>query len=92
MTTLNLSVQEDLTRRLRRIEGQVRGVQKMIEENRPSDSILQQLSAVHSAVHGVGIRIISESYANSLNTASALSESDLMRKVSEFASLLERLP
>lgn len=40
--------------RLRRIEGQVRGLQKMIEEDRYCADILTQISSVHEALRGVG--------------------------------------
>jgi CsoR family transcriptional regulator, copper-sensing transcriptional repressor len=40
--------------RLRRIEGQVRGVQKMIEEERYCADVLMQLSSVQEALRGVG--------------------------------------
>lgn len=41
-------------KRLRRIEGQVRGLQKMIEEDRYCADILTQLSSVHEALRSVG--------------------------------------
>ena len=40
--------------RLKRIEGQVRGVQKMIEEDRYCADIVDQLAAIHEALRGVG--------------------------------------
>ena len=40
--------------RLRRIEGQVRGLQKMIDEDRYCSDILVQLSSVHEALRAVG--------------------------------------
>src|SRR5438045_276882 len=40
--------------RLRRIEGQVRGLQKMVEEDRYCADILTQISSVHEALRGVG--------------------------------------
>lgn len=40
--------------RLRRIEGQVRGVHKMVAEDRYCADILVQISAVHEALRGVG--------------------------------------
>jgi DNA-binding FrmR family transcriptional regulator len=39
--------------RLRRIEGQIRGLQKMVEEDRYCADILVQISAVHEALRGV---------------------------------------
>ncbi len=41
----------ELSTRLRRIEGQVRGVQRMVEEDRDCPEVLQQMAAVRSAVH-----------------------------------------
>ena len=40
--------------RLKRVEGQVRGIQKMVEEDRYCADILGQLSAVHEALRAVG--------------------------------------
>ncbi|MBA7702640.1 hypothetical protein ES703_111409 [subsurface metagenome] len=45
---------ETLVKRLRRIEGQVRGIQNMIENGRNCESIIMQLAAVRSAIEGVG--------------------------------------
>jgi DNA-binding FrmR family transcriptional regulator len=39
--------------RLRRIEGQVRGLQKMVEEDRYCPDVLTQISSVHEALRGV---------------------------------------
>jgi DNA-binding FrmR family transcriptional regulator len=41
-------------KRLRRIEGQIRGLQKMVEEDRYCADILTQISSVHEALRGVG--------------------------------------
>lgn len=41
-------------RRLRRIEGQVRGLQKMVDEDRYCADIVTQISSVHEALRGVG--------------------------------------
>ena len=50
--------QEMLLKRLKRIEGQVRGIQKMIENARDCESILTQLAAIRSAVDGVGALVL----------------------------------
>ena len=44
--------------RLRRIEGQVRGVHKMVEEERYCADVLGQLSAIHEALRAVGRELI----------------------------------
>lgn len=41
-------------KRLRRIEGQVRGLQKMVEEDRYCADILTQIASVHEALRAVG--------------------------------------
>jgi DNA-binding FrmR family transcriptional regulator len=47
------SVKEQLQTRLRRIEGQVRGVHKMVEEERSCADVVQQLNAIQAAVQQV---------------------------------------
>lgn len=44
---------ERMQSRLNRIEGQVRGVSKMVEEQRPCIEVLQQLASVQAALRGV---------------------------------------
>jgi DNA-binding FrmR family transcriptional regulator len=51
-----------VVRRLRRIEGQVRGIQKMIEEEKDCREILTQVAAVKSAINQVGL-IVFENHA-----------------------------
>ena len=51
--------QDLLLRRLRRIEGQVRGIQKMIADGRDCESLITQLAAVRSAIESVGALMLS---------------------------------
>ncbi len=48
------ATKDQLIKRLRRIEGQVRGLQKMVDEDRYCADILTQISSVHEALRGVG--------------------------------------
>lgn len=48
---------EKMVKRLKRIEGQVRGIQKMIEEDRYCVDILIQISAIESALKQVGFSV-----------------------------------
>lgn len=50
--------QEMLLRRLRRIEGQIRGIEKMIVDSRDCESLVTQLAAVRSAIESVGALIL----------------------------------
>jgi DNA-binding FrmR family transcriptional regulator len=59
VTEDNLEVsQEILLKRLRRIEGQIRGIQKMIAEDRDCVSIVMQLAAVRSGIEGIGALVL----------------------------------
>lgn len=49
---------EVLVNRLKRIEGQTRGIQKMIENERDCEDILTQLAAVRSAIESVGALVL----------------------------------
>ncbi|MGH7509014.1 MAG: metal-sensitive transcriptional regulator [Gemmatimonadales bacterium] len=53
-TAVDPQVKHAVGSRLRRIEGQVRGLQKMIEEERYCADVLMQLSSVQEALRGVG--------------------------------------
>lgn len=44
--------------RLRRIEGQVKGIQRMIEEGQECEQILNQIAAVRAAVNQVGLAVV----------------------------------
>jgi len=45
-------------KRLRRIEGQIRGLQRMVEEDRYCADILTQISSVHEALRSVGRELV----------------------------------
>ncbi|PIP48122.1 MAG: hypothetical protein COX14_04425 [Chloroflexi bacterium CG23_combo_of_CG06-09_8_20_14_all_45_10] len=49
---------EVLLNRLKRIEGQVRGIEKMIENGRDCESIITQLGAVRSAIESAGALLL----------------------------------
>lgn len=51
---------DDLVKRLRRAEGQLRGVQRMLDEGADCRRVLTQLAAVKAAVDQVGLRLITD--------------------------------
>jgi|GEM_PF-4868522 len=55
-----------ITARLRRIEGQVRVVEKMVDEDRDCHEILQQLNSIRSAVQGASLLFLHEAAADCL--------------------------
>lgn len=53
-------VKKEILERLRRIEGQARGIQRMIEEGRPCEQIIIQLAAIRNAINKAATTIIVE--------------------------------
>lgn len=51
-------VRADLIQRLKRIEGQVRGIQKMVDEGRPCEDTVVQLMAVRAALDTVTAQLV----------------------------------
>jgi len=75
---------------LRRIEGQVRGIQKMVEEKRYCVEILTQLSAVGSAVSSVQDNVLSRHLDACVKTAfKGRSETEKNKKIDEVIKLLK---
>lgn len=60
-------LKEQADKRLARIEGQVRGLRKMIAEDRYCVDVLQQVASVHEALRGVG-RLMMQKYVESCAT------------------------
>lgn len=51
-------VNDDVTKRLRRVEGQVRGLQRMVDEGAACKDIVTQLAAVSGAIDRVGFKLM----------------------------------
>jgi DNA-binding FrmR family transcriptional regulator len=51
-------LEDDITTRLRRVEGQARGIARMLEEGRDCEDMLTQTMAMRSALDQVGARIM----------------------------------
>jgi DNA-binding FrmR family transcriptional regulator len=52
-------VTRDVMNRLRRAEGQLRGVQRLLDEGADCKAVVTQLSAVQAALHRTGLRLMS---------------------------------
>jgi len=64
--TVKAKDNEAIMNRLRRIEGQVKGIQKMLEEEKNCSDILVQIAAVRSAINSVGGLILENYMKNCL--------------------------
>jgi CsoR family transcriptional regulator, copper-sensing transcriptional repressor len=51
---------DDLLRRLRKMEGQVRGIQQMVEDDRYCLDVVQQINALTSAARAVALLVLSD--------------------------------
>lgn len=54
----NDTSQKDTIQRLRRIEGQIKGIQKMIDDQRPCDEVMTQMMAVRAALDQVAKQVV----------------------------------
>lgn len=79
----------ELLTRLKRIEGQVRGIQKMIEENRYCVDIITQLAAVKSATNQVALSLI-ESHTQHCVKAALTNGDDGDEKIDELIDVVRK--
>ena len=88
-----MKLEKDSTiRRLSRIEGQVRGISRMIEDDRYCIEILQQVQAIKSALAKVEDAILKDHAATCVESAIASGdESEQRKKVGEFIDLLGKV-
>lgn len=74
--------------RLRRLEGQVRGVQRMIEEDRYCADILTQISSVQEALRSVGRELMRNHLKHCAASAVRSSEADAEQVYDELVDLM----
>ena len=75
-------------KRLRRIEGQVRGLQKMIEEDRYCADVLTQISSVHEALRAVGRELMRNHLRHCAASAIRSGESEAEAMYDELVELM----
>ncbi len=80
----------DLVKRLKRIEGQTRGVQKMVEEDRDCAEILHQLTAINEAVRSASLMLCEQYAMECMQTKSKRGKS--REAVSEMMNVISRVP
>ncbi|HEX6311034.1 MAG TPA: metal-sensitive transcriptional regulator [Acidimicrobiia bacterium] len=77
--------------RLRRIEGQVRGLQRMIDEDEYCVDVLTQIVSVTKALQGVGMGLLDEHLRHCVREAAESSREEGDAKVTEAVQAVERL-
>jgi DNA-binding FrmR family transcriptional regulator len=78
-------------RRLRRIEGQVRGLQRMVDEEAYCIDVLTQISAATKALQSVAIELLGEHLAHCVKDAQVAGGPDADAKIREARDAIERL-
>jgi DNA-binding FrmR family transcriptional regulator len=80
---------EALRRRLTRIEGQVRGIQRMVDEDRYCIDVLTQVSAVTAALKSVSLILLSDHVGHCVADAVRSGSGD--ERIQELNAAIERL-
>jgi len=87
MIKLSASTRQNLNIRLKRIEGQTRGIQAMLDENRDCREILQQMAAIRSALAGAAASMMRE-YASDCLFNSPMESEKRQELVEDLINLL----
>jgi CsoR family transcriptional regulator, copper-sensing transcriptional repressor len=82
---------DDYAKRLRRIEGQVRGIAKMIEDDQYCIDVLTQISAVNSAMRAVALSLLDEHLGHCVTRAVAEGGSQAEEKLAEASAAIARM-
>ena len=82
---------EEYLKRLRRIEGQVRGLQRMVEEDKYCIDILTQVSAATKALQSVSLGLLEDHLAHCVTEAVAEGGDTATEKVREASAAIARL-
>ncbi|WP_433424973.1 metal-sensitive transcriptional regulator [Microtetraspora malaysiensis] len=78
-------------RRLRRIEGQVRGLQRMVEEDKYCIDILTQVSAASRALQSFALALLDEHMAHCVADATVKGGAEAEAKIKEASDAIARL-
>ncbi len=82
---------DDYLRRLRRIEGQARGLQRLVEEEQYCIDILTQVSAMTKALQSVALGLLEEHMSHCVMQAAAAGGSEADQKIKEATEAIARL-
>jgi CsoR family transcriptional regulator, copper-sensing transcriptional repressor len=85
------SRKDDFLRRLRRIEGQARGLQRMVEEDKYCIDILTQVSAMTKALQAVALGLLDDHLNHCVVDAAAKGGADAEQKLQEASDAIARL-
>jgi DNA-binding FrmR family transcriptional regulator len=87
---LDEAQQQAIVTRLNRIEGQVRGIRRMVQEPRLCIEILQQLSAAEAALNRISLAIFRFHVENCVPDGIAKGEPDRTQRLAELVDIFDR--
>ncbi|HZM57022.1 MAG TPA: metal-sensitive transcriptional regulator [Acidimicrobiales bacterium] len=82
---------EAVLKRLRRIEGQVRGLERMVDEDRYCIDVLAQVSAATGALQSVALALLEAHMAHCVADAIAFGGDDAAAKLAEASAAIARM-
>jgi DNA-binding FrmR family transcriptional regulator len=82
---------DNYAKRLRRIEGQVRGIAKMIDDDKYCIDVLTQISAVNSALQSVALGLLDEHLGHCVTQAVSEGGDEADKKLAEASAAIARL-
>ncbi len=85
------SDREAIQKRLRRIEGQIRGLQRMVDEDRYCINILEQVSAATKALQSVALELLDDHLAHCVTDAIQAGGNEATAKLNEASAAIGRL-
>ncbi len=81
----------ELQQRLQRIEGQVRGVQRMVDEDAYCIDVLTQISAATKALQAVALALLDDHLTHCVADALAVGGTEVQAKVAEASAAVARM-
>jgi DNA-binding FrmR family transcriptional regulator len=85
------SGKDDYLKRLRRVEGQVRGLQRMVDEDTYCIDVLTQVAAVTKALQAVSLGLLEDHLAHCVVDAARTGDAEAQVKIREAADAIARL-
>jgi DNA-binding FrmR family transcriptional regulator len=82
--------QQSLVTRLNRIEGQIRGIRRMVQEPRLCVEILQQLAAAEAALNRISLAIVKYHVESCVPDGVARGEPERSRRLAELVDIFDR--
>jgi DNA-binding FrmR family transcriptional regulator len=87
---LDESQQQALVTRLNRIEGQIRGIRRMVQEPRICVELLQQLAAAEAALNRISLAVLRYHVERCVPSGVAQGEPEATKRLAELVDIFDR--